>query len=115
MLMKKKTNKPKNGSLSDLYDELCQKSKITLNEQQRDLIDYFQTLYDALETDRSFKLFSNKPLTKGLYIWGDVGRGKTFLMDIFFNQVHNTPKRRVHFHEFMKEIHASLHQLNDSR
>jgi cell division protein ZapE len=44
----------------------------------------------------------------GLYIHGSVGRGKTMLMDLFFNTVRFEPKRRVHFHEFMGEVHDAI-------
>ncbi len=46
---------------------------------------------------------------KGLYIWGDVGRGKTMLMDLFFERVQLDAKRRAHFHEFMADVHDRIH------
>jgi cell division protein ZapE len=49
------------------------------------------------------------PVPKGLYIWGGVGRGKSMVMDLFFDASAASPKRRVHFHEFMAEVHGAIH------
>jgi cell division protein ZapE len=66
-------------------------------------------LYDEV-TERK-KLFSARKKIKGVYIYGGVGRGKSMLMDMFFDMLPaNIVKRRVHFHEFMIETHDWLHE-----
>jgi cell division protein ZapE len=57
------------------------------------------------------RLLVKPPLPKGVYLWGPVGRGKSFLMDAFYLCVPLVRKRRVHFHHFMREIHRELDQL----
>ena len=51
--------------------------------------------------------------TKGLYIWGGVGRGKTFLMDLFFDALAIDDKTRIHFHRMMHDVHTRLKALGD--
>ncbi len=53
--------------------------------------------------------FGMRKPPRGLYLWGDVGRGKSMLMDLFFSDVETPKKRRVHFNEFMADIHAAIH------
>ncbi|HET7369766.1 MAG TPA: cell division protein ZapE [Gammaproteobacteria bacterium] len=52
----------------------------------------------------------SKPV-RGLYIWGEVGRGKTYLMDCFYQSLPFPEKKRLHFHRFMRAVHDELHNL----
>lgn len=64
----------------------------------------------AAPAGRLRRLFGHAPPPlKGLYLWGGVGRGKSMLMDLFFAHATTVPRRRVHFHEFMLEVHATIH------
>jgi cell division protein ZapE len=50
----------------------------------------------------------------GIYFWGGVGRGKTFLMDIFYQCMPDKSKQRIHFHQFMNQVHQSLNNMTDT-
>ena len=52
-----------------------------------------------------------RPAARGLYLWGPVGRGKTWLMDLFYDSLPLRAKRRSHFHHLMRDVHALLGQL----
>lgn len=52
---------------------------------------------------------------RGCYLWGDVGRGKTWLMDLFYQSLPFKDKSRLHFHEFMQQIHLRLKEINGQR
>ncbi|WP_045834794.1 cell division protein ZapE [Hyphomicrobium sp. 99] len=76
---------------------------VRLDELDRDLATY------RPKTGMLAKVFSKAPTApKGLYIWGSVGRGKTMLMDLFFEETSFEPKRRAHFHEFMADVHDRI-------
>jgi cell division protein ZapE len=67
--------------------------------------------YKARRGNAVTKLLVRPPIPRGVYMWGGVGRGKSFLMDCFFQAVPLTRKTRLHFHEFMREVHRELQDL----
>jgi len=87
-------------------DAAQQQAAARLQQLYEDWIDYKVQRSNAL-----MKLLVRPPVPRGVYLWGDVGRGKSFLMDAFFATVPLIRKTRVHFHEFMRGVHAELHEL----
>jgi cell division protein ZapE len=67
--------------------------------------------YKARRSNALVKLISRPPIPRGVYMHGGVGRGKSFLMDCFFQSVPLNRKTRLHFHEFMREVHRELQEL----
>jgi predicted ATPase len=67
--------------------------------------------YKARRGNAVTKFLIKPPLPKGVYLYGGVGRGKSFLMESFFQAVPLSRKARLHFHEFMREVHRELHEL----
>src|SRR5215208_4375551 len=100
------------------YETMAQAGEIVPDATQRALVDALDALIASLAA-RSRKakngplgwlrsIGSEAPAPRGLYIWGDVGRGKTLLMDLFFAAATTKRKRRVHFHQFMGEVHDRI-------
>ncbi len=67
--------------------------------------------YKARRSNAITKMLVRPPIPRGVYMYGGVGRGKSFLMDAFFQAVPLTRKTRLHFHEFMREVHRELQDL----
>jgi len=85
------------------------------------VVDYLQGIYFALLNESRQqpglmqRLFSRKrDNIKGIYLWGGVGRGKTYLVDSFYESLSFLPRRRIHFHHFMRDIHEQLKTLPKS-
>jgi cell division protein ZapE len=107
-------------SLSAQYAARVTAGKIDRDAAQQAIVDRLVQLERELAEHRLARKSSSlgwffgsrepEPI-KGLYIFGDVGRGKTMLMDLFFAASSVPRKRRVHFHEFMAEVHERVHVL----
>lgn len=90
---------------------------------QEAAIQHLQALYDTLMERDQWSLWrkvttrwsGKKEDIKGLYFWGGVGRGKTYLMDTFFEALPFEEKMRTHFHRFMRRIHKEMKKLDDQR
>ena len=98
------------------FEALCAVRGIVPDAAQRRAAERLDVLYQELlefrqaRSNRLKKLISRAAPPRGLYLWGGVGRGKSFLMDAFFDAVPYRRKRRVHFHAFMHKVHEALKQ-----
>lgn len=90
------------------YRQQLAHQALQVDEHQALAMQQLQRVYEELIKPK--KWLATKKNVKGLYLWGDVGRGKTYLMDLFYNHL-PVAKSRYHFHQFMHHIHAELAQL----
>jgi len=100
-----------------LYEQSLAKRGFVADSSQWRAVERLQQLYEewtaykARRSNAVKRLLVKPPIPKGVYLWGPVGRGKSFLMDAFYLCVPLVRKRRVHFHHFMREIHRELNEL----
>jgi cell division protein ZapE len=102
-------------SVRELYETLTATKKIERDPAQERLLTRLEALEQRVAVHRSarrahpigwlFGQSTDQEIAKGLYVFGDVGRGKTMLMDLFFEASPVVRKRRAHFHEFMGDVH----------
>ena len=103
----------------DLEDE-----EFIADSAQEKAVRALQNLYDALtepavqkanylEKFKSLLKIKSAEQITGLYFWGGVGRGKTYLVDCFFECLPFDNKLRIHFHRFMQNVHRELKQLDN--
>lgn len=97
-------------TLPELYATRVAKGALTRDPAQEAALPEFERIRAELAVPVKKGMFRKAPEPpKGLYLWGGVGRGKSMLMDLFVETL-TVPARRVHFHAFMQEIHASIHK-----
>ena len=106
------------GTIEARYGERVRAGHLEQDPAQRAIVARLDRLREEVAESRMAQkssplgwLFSAQKKVerpKGLYIWGDVGRGKTMLMDLFFESVDVRRKRRVHFHAFMADVHTRI-------
>lgn len=119
---------PDNLSPVARYERDLLRDDFRRDPSQAQAVQHLQALYDVLVADwqnetasalNGFfkKLFgrSTTPVIRGLYFWGGVGRGKTYLMDNFFESLPFPQKMRMHFHRFMRRVHGELKQLEGQK
>ncbi|MGA0006054.1 MAG: cell division protein ZapE, partial [Burkholderiaceae bacterium] len=123
--MSKRSNEPlttattgsPRGAVVDAYDAALKAKGYTADPAQTRAIAALQrcaddwTAYKNKRSNSLKKLFARPPIPRGVYMYGGVGRGKSFLMDCFFQAVPIERKTRLHFHEFMREVHRELREL----
>jgi cell division protein ZapE len=101
-------------AVQDRYKKLIAKGELKPDPAQAAAVKRLAALADELRSYRPgrWTIFA-RPVPRGLYIWGDVGRGKSLLMDLFFESAPVPVKRRVHFNAFMVETHARIHEARE--
>lgn len=106
-------------NVREYYQQALLERGFESDHAQEAAVDRLQQAYDAWigfkfkRSNRLKKIVNHPDVPRGVYLWGGVGRGKSFLMDSFYLVVPVVRKTRLHFHEFMREIHRELDKQKD--
>lgn len=103
--------------LLDQYNIAIANQQITDDPVQREIISHLQRVADEIAITPRHKWFTlgrKKPVS-GIYLYGPVGVGKTYLIDLFYNYVAEKKKARFHFHEFMQQVDDQLRRLQGQK
>jgi cell division protein ZapE len=96
------------------YDQLIAAHELKPDPAQANAVAALDRLAGSFGAGLFTRLFGSKSDgPSGVYLWGGVGRGKSMLMDFAFEHIDIQPKRRVHFHEFMLEVHARMRKARE--
>ncbi|MEN8505149.1 MULTISPECIES: cell division protein ZapE [Paraburkholderia] len=104
-------------NVTEYYEKELQTRGYQSDPAQRAAVDRLQRCYEewveykSRRSNAFKKLIIHPDRPRGVYMWGGVGRGKSFLMDSFYMIVPVQRKTRLHFHEFMREVHRELEEL----
>ena len=104
-------------SVLQRYSEQLAERGFTSDPAQLQAVERLQRMAEELaefkrkRSNRLLKLFDRSLPPRGVWLWGGVGRGKSFLMDVFFEAAPIVRKTRLHFHEFMRGVHRELREL----
>ena len=93
--------------VAEAYQSLIDQGRLRPDSSQRPALDALAEVEAAVEARPRLWSFRAEPV-RGLYLWGPPGRGKSLLMDLFFQTVDEPKKRRAHFHAFMAEVHQRI-------
>ncbi|GGN10657.1 cell division protein ZapE [Shewanella putrefaciens] len=114
MLLNQKITKNTNISPLAIYQAQVGVN-LVVDPAQQQAVFALEDLFHQLTSPTKNSCQQQYSQIKGLYLWGDVGRGKTFLMDLFFDCLPTEGKLRLHFHRFMAMIHQALREHSGKR
>jgi len=105
-------------NVTEFYQRTLNERGYTADTAQLHAVQRLQSIFDewvaykSRRTNKLMRMINPPEIPRGVYMWGGVGRGKSFLMDSFYHVVPLQRKTRIHFHEFMRNVHQQLDELS---